>query len=261
MSNFRPSPAFQFYPNDWLSSLHIQLMTPAEEGAYIRLLAYAWSSDDCGLPDDDQQLSVLSRLGEGWSSGASTKIRECFFSKGGRLFNERLLKERKKQDEWRKKSVEGGKKGSKSRWGKGKSDNKGGHQMVTDCLLPNDDSSVLCSLSSSSKKKEKIIKNIYGEFSNVLLTDEEHSKLISQLGEDGTKQRIENLSLYVASKGKKYSSHYATILSWERKNNGGNNRGNTSGPYRESQGKSTKYSNLGVTIDIDTGKVTEKGKV
>ena len=63
-------------------------------------------------------------------------------------------------------------------------------------------------------------KTPYGEFKNVKLTGKEYGKLIELFGEDGTKERIENLSAYVASKGKKYSSHYATILSWDRKNNG-----------------------------------------
>lgn len=65
----------------------------------------------------------------------------------------------------------------------------------------------------------KEIKIVHGEFKNVKLTEEEHKKLIVQFGEHGTQDRIENLSQYIASKGKKYSSHYATILSWERKNN------------------------------------------
>jgi hypothetical protein len=33
-------PAFQFYPSDWLASMAIMLMTPAEEGAYVRLLCH-----------------------------------------------------------------------------------------------------------------------------------------------------------------------------------------------------------------------------
>jgi uncharacterized protein YdaU (DUF1376 family) len=102
------SPAFQFYVNDWLGSPNIMLMTPAEEGAYIRLLAIEWGSDDCGLPNDDKELAILSRLGEGWFNGASTKIRKCFIEKGTRLYNKRLLQERKKQEIWREKSREGG---------------------------------------------------------------------------------------------------------------------------------------------------------
>ncbi len=102
------SPAFQFYVNDWLGSPKIMLMNPAEEGAYIRLLAIAWASEDCGLPNDDNELAVLSRLGEGWFNGASIKIRKCFIEKGSRLYNKRLLQERKKQEQWREKSRQGG---------------------------------------------------------------------------------------------------------------------------------------------------------
>ena len=60
----------------------------------------------------------------------------------------------------------------------------------------------------------------YGEFKNVILTEDEYQKLIKKFGEQGTSIRIENLSEGIASKGYKYKSHYATILSWERKNRG-----------------------------------------
>lgn len=112
------APAFQFYPNDWLSSPTIALMSPAEEGAYIRLLSYAWADPDCSLPDDDTALSQLSRLGEGWFNGGSATIRKCFKlhpDKSGRLVNTRLLEERKKQDAWREKSRIGGLQSGKSR--------------------------------------------------------------------------------------------------------------------------------------------------
>jgi uncharacterized protein YdaU (DUF1376 family) len=111
-------PAFQFYPNDWLSSLKITLMSPAEEGAYIRLLCYAWADADCSLPDDDTVLAQLSRLGEGWLNGASTVIRKCFEAhpeKEGRLVNLRLLEEKQKQEAWREKSRIGGLESGKSR--------------------------------------------------------------------------------------------------------------------------------------------------
>ncbi len=62
------------------------------------------------------------------------------------------------------------------------------------------------------------IKKAYGEFKNVLLTGEEHGKLLERFAENGTRERIEALSSYVASKGVKYKSHYATILAWEGKN-------------------------------------------
>jgi hypothetical protein len=65
-------------------------------------------------------------------------------------------------------------------------------------------------------KKEKEEKIKHGDF--VSLTTEEHKKLITQFGESGTKERIENLNLYKGSKGVKYASDYLTILNWERKN-------------------------------------------
>lgn len=60
-------------------------------------------------------------------------------------------------------------------------------------------------------------KQAYGEFSNVFLTDDELEKLKEKFPSSWEK-KIENLSEYIASKGAKYKSHYATILNWARKN-------------------------------------------
>ena len=67
--------------------------------------------------------------------------------------------------------------------------------------------------------------NIYitpnlGEFGNVRLTEEELEKLKERFPYD-YQDRIERLSEYVASKGKRYKSHYATICSWARKESKG----------------------------------------
>ena len=58
--------------------------------------------------------------------------------------------------------------------------------------------------------KPKENKRPYGECANVLLTDEEHQKII----DEGYAGLIEELSLYIASKGDKYKSHYAVIKQW-----------------------------------------------
>lgn len=52
---------------------------------------------------------------------------------------------------------------------------------------------------------------------NVYLTNEEYKKLIDKLGEQLTNTYIEKLNNYIGSKGKKYKSHYFTILSWVNK--------------------------------------------
>ena len=66
-------------------------------------------------------------------------------------------------------------------------------------------------------KNVKNVKNIYGEFQNVKLTDAESEKLKASFPD--YQERIERLSAYIASTGKKYKSHYATILNWARKDN------------------------------------------
>jgi uncharacterized protein YdaU (DUF1376 family) len=109
------SPAFQFYADCWLSSKDILLMSPSEEGAYIRLLAIAWLEPDCGLPDNDEELALLSRLGKDWDGRSREKIRAKFRAEGGRLYNDRLLEERRKQAEWSRKSSTGGKKSAEAR--------------------------------------------------------------------------------------------------------------------------------------------------
>ena len=68
---------------------------------------------------------------------------------------------------------------------------------------------------------KKVEKNKYGEFKNVLLTDEEYQKLKDRFND--YEEKIENLSYYLKSKGDKYKSHYGTILNWARKEEKTNN--------------------------------------
>lgn len=165
------SPAFQFYPGDWLGSMKIMLMKPEHEGAYIRLLAIAWGNDDCGLPDNDDELAVLSRLGEGWLKGGSVVVRKCFFSEGGRLYNKRLLEEREKQKAWREKSSSGGVKSGKVRRAKKLALAKGGSQMVGTKREPNTNTTTT---SSSSSSKENSTSDFVSEFFTVKAED--HNK-------------------------------------------------------------------------------------
>lgn len=64
-------------------------------------------------------------------------------------------------------------------------------------------------------KKLKPTKHKYGEYKNVLLTDEELEKLKAEYPD--YQERIENLSRYLAQHGKSYKSHYVTIRNWARK--------------------------------------------
>jgi hypothetical protein len=72
-------------------------------------------------------------------------------------------------------------------------------------------------LSPLPSKKSSEPKETFGEFENVQLTLTEYDKLVTAFGEFEAKERIDRLSEYLASKGGKYKSHYATILSWARR--------------------------------------------
>jgi len=70
-------------------------------------------------------------------------------------------------------------------------------------------------------------------FEVVKLTKEEHDKLVEKFGQNGADERIENLSLYVQSKGDKYRSHYATILNWDKRDKkGGGNEAHKRNPQK-----------------------------
>jgi hypothetical protein len=64
-----------------------------------------------------------------------------------------------------------------------------------------------------------VTKLSFGKFDNVLLKQSEHESLCVKFGAVKANEHIESLSEYVASKGKKYKSHYATILTWDRMKN------------------------------------------
>ena len=62
----------------------------------------------------------------------------------------------------------------------------------------------------------KPIRHKYGHYSNVLLSDEDLKKVKAEFPDDWS-ERIERLSEYIASTGKSYKNHLATIRSWSRK--------------------------------------------
>lgn len=138
------SPAFQWYPTDYLGSQRVQMMTLEQEGAYCRLLWYCWQHGS--IPSDPVEAAIL--IGK----GASTKLAESVLvmfkrsRRSGRLIHDRLEQERYKQEQWRLKSIKGGKKSAQLRA-------KGGSttvaRVVGKCLQPNGNSP---SSSSSSIK-------------------------------------------------------------------------------------------------------------
>ncbi|WP_298625700.1 hypothetical protein [uncultured Senegalimassilia sp.] len=71
-----------------------------------------------------------------------------------------------------------------------------------------------CKPDISAPKKEP--RHKYGEYENVLLSDTDLEKLKKEFPTDW-EERIERLSAYIASTGKSYKSHLATIRNWARR--------------------------------------------
>ena len=66
---------------------------------------------------------------------------------------------------------------------------------------------------SIGKNSKDISPPALGEFKNVILSEEEKAKIV----ELNLVHYIDRLSTYIEQTGKKYKSHYATILTWSRR--------------------------------------------
>jgi uncharacterized protein YdaU (DUF1376 family) len=110
------SPAFQFYPKDFLTDENVRVMSLQERGAYITLICLCWLEGTlpadvsrlarvCGTP-----LTVFRRL---WPA-----LSVCFrpAAQEGRLMHPRLERERDTQATFRRRQSDNGKRGADKRW-------------------------------------------------------------------------------------------------------------------------------------------------
>jgi uncharacterized protein YdaU (DUF1376 family) len=103
------APAFQFYPNDFLSDRNVIVMSMQERGIYITLICHAWQSP---LPSDVAQLAricgtPLTSFRKLWPA-----LAVCFRphpENPAVLIHPRLERERAKQVEYRQKQSDRGK--------------------------------------------------------------------------------------------------------------------------------------------------------
>ena len=108
------SPAFQFYPKEFLSSSKVIAMSATERGAYITLLSVQWL--DGSLPNDISALAKIAGItGKSFARMWPHNLARCFVLRGGRFYNERLERERKKQAEYRQRQTDNAAKGWDSR--------------------------------------------------------------------------------------------------------------------------------------------------
>ncbi len=82
--------------------------------------------------------------------------------------------------------------------------------------IPDINTDIYTQINTKENTKRKVHRHLFGEYKNVLLSDEELVKLKAEFPDDWA-ERIERLSEYIASTGKSYKSHLATIRTWARR--------------------------------------------
>lgn len=178
------SPAFQFYPKDFLTDGKVIVMSPEIRGLYINLLCIDWLED--GFPEK----SMLTLAGYVWhdqhgnlrdDDGDGTAIAllsACFIahpSKPGFITNPRLQKERKGQEERRLEKIKAGRQGAKSRWNRDlqpMADPSICHKSANGKAIAND--------SSSSSSSSAINNNITLPVADLAEREEPGSKIVTE---------------------------------------------------------------------------------
>lgn len=101
------------------------------------------------------------------------------------------------------------------------------NKLPTNILTPNK------KVKKKVKRYKKVKKYVcMGEDKKVKLTQEQYKKLIDRLGKNITEDYISRLNDYICQKGKRYKSHYHTILNWTRRDGiYGKNKQNSKSKY------------------------------
>lgn len=109
------SPAFQFYPKEFLTDEHVVTMSLQERGAYITLLCYCWQEGS--LPANATKLARMLGVPVRAFRRLWTAMQPCFENVGDdRLTHPRLEKERAKQREYQQTVSDRGRMGASARW-------------------------------------------------------------------------------------------------------------------------------------------------
>jgi hypothetical protein len=146
----------------------------------------------------------ITLLQEFYNTAITIKL---FVTDGEKYWSERVLRNKKELEDKRNNRSLAGRLGMEKRW---KNEAKNNSVITENNSVITEHNKV--KESKVNKIKEK---DIYGELQNVFLSPSEYQKLKTAYGESNTLKYIENLSLYIAQKGKDpYKSHYATLRNW-----------------------------------------------
>lgn len=187
-------PAFQFYPADWRKDPQLQMCNMATQGIWINLLCCMWESTEEGKlegswEDFARLLGIsVTDIKKFYIQANTHKFADVTNCNGTvtiinrRIYNAFLERERAK-------------KGMRAYRAKQRSENVTPHSSTSSSTSPS--------------------KNKYKDF--VFLSRDEYQKLVIRFGEQQADKKIDALNDYIGSTGKKYKSHYHTILMWSKK--------------------------------------------
>lgn len=180
-------PAALWYFNDWAGGT--MAMTRHQKGAYLDLLTAQFNLGDLSL---DQIKTVLGAdFGPSWPA-LQKKFKHDVVAE--LYYNERL-----KQEMEKRKSYSASRRSNVSK------------RYVDDMKEHMED--------RNENRNVLSIKNIYGEFQNVFLSEEDYQTLCGYCGtENNLKLLIVELSGYIRNQKKDpYLDHYATLQTWWRR--------------------------------------------
>ena len=108
------SPAFQFYPKDFLADEKVMALSLTERGAYITLLCICWLEGS--IPADPQALAKILRLRTLIAPHVIRNVTQLFTkNEHSRMTHLRLDREREKQKTFRKLREEAGRRGGRAK--------------------------------------------------------------------------------------------------------------------------------------------------
>lgn len=202
-------PSFPFFVKDWLTDTGLALCGPIEKGIWIDMLCYMFTSPVRGAmlnPDgsimDRKTMARLLRVDEKCLKNALGKLMANGVARkleNGMIVNWRMYAKDKDLSQKRR---EAGMKGAVAKWDKNNEGESMASGMASGMANLGKDG-----LPEKEKQKHKYLDLVY-------LSIEEFKKLEERFGKEMVDQMIERLNNYIGSTGKKYHSHYHTILTW-----------------------------------------------
>lgn len=212
------SPAFQFYPKDWLSDGKTMALPLFAKGCYVTLLCYDWTDD--GITDDSEKWKYMiggdALLCEDWEKVVEQLI-SLFVShpdKKNHLTNPRLYRERQKQTAYSESKKRAGKAGAKRRWQS--------HDSANSKPITNDSFSSSSSTSSSDvykpKKKSVDLIKPHESFRYVRVRQTWLDSQIEKLGRKKVMLLLQDVDDYCKKKGKAmYVDYEAAFRSFKKR--------------------------------------------